>query len=285
MRAERRYPDPDPECPGPDLSEEQEQAAASLCQDSREGGFHPTLLEGVTGSGKTEVYFEAIAEALRKSGAQVLVMLPEIALTAQWLERFEERFGARPTEWHSDLTQAERRRAWRAVAAGEARVVVGARSALFLPFPELSLIIIDEEHDASFKQEEGVLYNARDMAVVRASLKEIPIILATATPSLETQANVDRGRYKHLMLKERHGIAELPDVIAVDLTHEPPARGTWLSPPIVDAMGKRLLRASKLFCFSTAGDTRHSRFAGIAGLESNAPAVRHGWWSIAISAP
>ena len=222
---------PDWRRPGPDLSPEQAAAAAALVDRATAGGFSATLLEGVTGSGKTEVYFEAIAAALG-AGRQVLVLLPEIALGAQWLARFEARFGARPAEWHSDLKPSARRRTWRAVAEGRARVVVGARSALFLPFPELGLIVVDEEHDASFKQEEGPVYNARDMAVVRARLGGFPVVLASATPSLETVTNAIEGRYARLDLPNRHGQAELPEVAAIDLRADPPPRGQWLSPTL-----------------------------------------------------
>ena len=196
-------PVPDWQRPGPTLSKAQEDAARALVGDveraGEDDGFSVTLLDGVTGSGKTEVYFEAIAAAIAR-GLQVMVLLPEIALKAQWLERFHRRFGTAPLEWHSDLTGAERRLGWRAVISGKARVVVGARSSLFLPFPDLGLIVIDEEHDPSFKQEEGVIYNARDMAVVRARLGNLPIVLASATPSLETVTNADTGRYRRLRL-------------------------------------------------------------------------------------
>ncbi|MEE8371701.1 MAG: primosomal protein N', partial [Sphingomonadales bacterium] len=184
----------------------------------------------------TEVYFEAIAEALRIPGSQALVLLPEIALTSQWLDRFEARFEARPVEWHSDLTMAQRRRAWRSVAEGEARLVVGARSALFLPFQTLSLIVVDEEHDASFKQEDGVFYNARDMAIVRASLEEVSIVLASATPSFETILNVKVGKYTRLELPERHGGAAMPEIIAVDMRVEGPPPGRWVSEKLEDAL-------------------------------------------------
>ena len=191
-----------------------------------------TVLDGVTGSGKTETYFAALAAALA-AGRQVLVLLPEIALGAQWLERFRQRFGALPEQWHSDMTAAERRDTWRAVAAGRARVVVGARSALFLPFPELGLIIVDEEHDPSYKQEDGVIYQARDMAVLRASLAGVPIVLVSATPSLETVVNVARGRYQRVALPRRHAAAELPVVRLIDLRRERIERGHFLSPPLV----------------------------------------------------
>ncbi len=189
--------------------------------------FSVTLLDGVTGSGKTEVYLEAVASCLR-AGRQALVLLPEIALSSQWLERFERRFGVAPAVWHSDLSSRTRRITWRAVAAGTAPVVVGARSALFLPFPDLGLVVIDEEHETAFKQEEGVIYHARDMAVVRARLCAAPAVLVSATPSLETMANVEAGRYRRLHLPSRHAGAALPTVRLVDLRDAPPERGRFL---------------------------------------------------------
>jgi primosomal protein N' (replication factor Y) len=227
-------PIPDPEHPSLPLSPAQAEAAAHLRQSVGEG-FSVTLLEGVTGSGKTEVYFEAVAEAMRRGG-QVLVLLPEIALSSQWLERFERRFGVVPLEWHSDLADRQRRQTWRAVASGEGRVVVGARSALFLPFPRLGLIVVDEEHETSFKQEEGVIYQARDMAVVRSRLADHPCVLASATPSLETIVNVRQGRYRRLHLPNRHGGAEMPEIACIDLRRHPPARGRFLSPALVEAL-------------------------------------------------
>ncbi|MBM3556236.1 MAG: primosomal protein N', partial [Alphaproteobacteria bacterium] len=206
-------PSPDPDRDGPALTPDQATAATDLVAKVRARGFAPLLLDGVTGAGKTEVYFEAVAEALRL-GRQVLVLVPEIALTAQWLERFVARFGAPPESWHSDLGRAERRRVFRAVAAGRAGVVVGARSALFLPFRDLGLIVVDEEHDGSFKQEDGVMYHARDMAVARAKEAGVPVVLASATPSLETLANVAAGRYGSLHLPGRYGVAELPRIEA-----------------------------------------------------------------------
>ena len=201
--------------------------------------FKVTVLDGVTGSGKTEVYFEAIAEALARH-KQVLVLLPEISLSAQWLSRFERRFGALPAAWHSELSGATRRKTWRAVAEGTARLVVGARSALFLPFSDLGLIVVDEEHEHAFKQEDGVSYQGRDMAVVRAQLSDCPIILASATPSLETTANVKAGKYHKAVLHRRHGSAELPDIKVVDLRKNQPGRQQWISPPL-----KKALRRTK----------------------------------------
>jgi primosomal protein N' (replication factor Y) len=245
----RRSPPPLPDWrrTGPVLSADQA-SSSSILRQTVGSGFAVTLLEGVTGSGKTEVYFEAVAETLAR-GRQSLVLLPEIALTAQWLERFRERFGAPPVQWHSELGLAARRDAWRAVADGEAKVVVGARSALFLPYPELGLIVVDEEHDASFKQEDGVVYHARDMAVVRARLEGIPIVLVSATPSLETQSNVQAGRYRRLHLPDRHGGAELPTLRLIDLRSKAPARRSWLSPPLIDAIEETLAAGEQAMLF------------------------------------
>ena len=239
--------EPDWRLPGPDLSPAQKAAADALSAAVHDA-FSVTVLEGVPGSGKTEVYLQAVAECLKR-GRQVLVLLPEIALSAQWLERFRARFGTAPALWHSEVTQAQRRETWRHVAEGRAGVVVGARSALFLPYRDLGLIVIDEEHDGSFKQEDGVIYNARDMAVVRASLGAIPIVLVSATPSLETQANVDRGRYAHLHLPARHGGALLPAVEMIDLTKTPPQRGQWLAPPLREALDATLKRGEQSLLF------------------------------------
>jgi primosomal protein N' (replication factor Y) len=229
------------------LSAEQEAAAQSL-SGSVGQGYSVTLLDGVPGSGKTEVYFEAIAAAMQRGG-QVLVLLPEIALSAQWLARYRARFGTEPHVWHSDLGQKERRRTWRAVAENRAKVVVGARSALFLPFAKLALIVVDEEHDPSFKQEDGVFYNARDMAVVRARLSEIPLCLVSATPSLETMVNVQAGRYQRLHLPARHGGASMPTVELVDLRRDRPARGAWLSPGTRSAITASLAERAQVLLF------------------------------------
>ena len=233
------FPSPDPDCPGPKLSELQTFAADKLIGGINDKKFSVTLLDGVTGSGKTEVYFEAIAETLRH-GRQVLVLLPEIALSAQWLTRFESRFGAAPVEWHSDLGQADRRHRWRGISEGSIRVVVGARSALFLPFDRLGMIVIDEEHDGSFKQSDGVLYNARDMAVVRAKLEGCLAVLVSATPSLESMVNVKRGMYRHLVLPERHAGASMPKVEMIDLRLCSLPRQGWLSPPLQDSLRANL---------------------------------------------
>jgi len=216
----------------PALSAGQAAAAEELAARVEGGGFAVTVLDGVPGAGKTEVYFHALARALQ-GGRQALVLLPEIALGAQWLSRFRERFGIEPAVWHSDLPARRRRLTWRAVAEGAARVVVGARSALFLPYPDLGLIVVDEEHDGAYKQEEGVVYGARDMAVARAHLGDVPAVLVSATPSLETVVNVRRGRYAVLHLPDRHAGATLPRVRLVDMRAEPPAQSAWLSPPLL----------------------------------------------------
>ncbi len=238
---------PDADFASPALEPAQREAADALMK-KLDGGFSVTLLDGVTGSGKTAVYLEAVAAALCK-GKQVLVLLPEIALTAQLLERFTERFGTPPLEWHSDLTSPERRRNWRWIAGGSARVVVGARSALFLPFPELGLILVDEEHESAFKQEDGVIYQARDMAVVRAQLGEIPAILVSATPSLETVANVESGRYGSLHLPARALGASLPAIEAIDLRRDRPPRQRWLSDRLRMALEETLAAKEQALLF------------------------------------
>jgi len=234
-----RFRTPDPDFAQPVLNAEQQKAANAMVQTVRVGAFAAHLLDGVTGSGKTETYFEAIAEALKR-GKQALILLPEIALTVQFLDRFAERFGCRPAEWHSDLSQKERKRTYRAVMNGEARVVVGARSALFLPFKELGLIIADEEHEQAYKQEEGVIYHARDMAVVRARLENCPVVLSSATPSIESYVNAESGRYQWLRLRERHGVAEMPQIKVIDLRNEKVEAGTWLSQPLREALAVAL---------------------------------------------
>ncbi|MGH7042531.1 MAG: primosomal protein N', partial [Acetobacteraceae bacterium] len=239
---------PDPDHPGPALSLEQAHAAAALRTAVAARGFAVSLFDGVTGSGKTEVYLEAVAEALR-AGRQALVLLPEIALSSQWLERFAARFGVAPAVWHSDLSVRTRRITWREVALGRAPVVVGARSALFLPFPDLGLIVVDEEHETAFKQEDGVVYHARDMAVVRARFESAPAVLVSATPSLETLANVEAGRYARLTLPHRHGGALLPEVAAIDLRAHPPERGRFLAPPLVAAVRATFARGEQAMLF------------------------------------
>ena len=230
------------------LNADQRAAADDLIRLVADRAFSTILLEGVTGSGKTEVYFEAIAEALRQK-RQALVLLPEIALTAQFLDRFAARFGARPAEWHSGLTERQRERVWTAVAGNEAPVIVGARSALFLPFADLGLIVVDEEHEGAYKQEEGVIYNARDMAVVRARFEKAPIVLASATPAIETRFNAESGRYRWLHLPARFGPARLPDIALVDLKREGPPRGRWLSPRAIAAIEEARAKGEQAMLF------------------------------------
>ncbi len=241
-------PRPNPDFAAPVLGPAQAAAADALTAAVDAHAFAPIVLDGVTGSGKTEVYFEAVAAALRRGG-QALVLVPEIALTAPWLDRFAARFGCPPVAWHSDLRASERRRAWRAVASGDAKVVVGARSALFLPFANLRLIVVDEAHETSFKQDEGVPYHARDVAVMRAQFTNIPVVLATATPALETRVQVERGRYVELKLPVRFGGAALPDISTIDLRHQPPPRGAWLSPPLVAALRETHARGEQSLLF------------------------------------
>ena len=246
-------PEPVAEKPDPDfgrrpLEPDQQEAADILSEAVRKRGYQPFLLEGVTGSGKTEVYFEAAAAAMREN-RQTLILMPEIALTAQFLDRFAERFGVRPAEWHSNITPRQRERLWGACASGEARVVCGARSALFLPFADLGLIVVDEEHEGAYKQEEGVIYHARDMAVVRARLEGAPIVLASATPSIETRVNAEQGRYRWLRLDSRFGQRTLPDLRAVDLKREGPARGRWLAPRLVQGIEQAIEAGEQALLF------------------------------------
>ncbi len=245
---DRPYPEARADFPAPNLGADQQAAADRLCEAVRVESFAPFLLDGVTGSGKTETYFEPVAEALRM-GRQVLVLLPEIALTEAFLKRFEDRFGAAPVLWHSSLKSTERRRAWRAVAAGTAQVVVGARSALFLPFAKLGLIVVDEAHEVSFKQDDGVRYNARDVAVMRARFEGVPAILASATPALESLAMAEAGTYEKIDLPARFGGAELPAIATIDLTKEKPGRGAWLAEPLVAALEDRLAKGEQSLLF------------------------------------
>ena len=239
---------PDPDFAPPDLSADQREAADHLRKQAGSGVFGVTLIDGVTGSGKTEVYFEAVAETLRR-GKQVLILLPEIALTSVFLERFEARFGAKPGEWHSDLAPRMREKVWRQTAEGTIRVVAGARSALFLPFEDLGLIIVDEEHDAAYKQEDRVFYNARDMAVVRARIGNFPMALASATPSVESQVNALAGRYDRIHLPGRFAEAAMPDLKTIDLRRNPPKRGGFLSPLLLDAVDKTVENGHQALLF------------------------------------
>ncbi len=249
---DRPYPRPNPLFAVPDLSDDQDAAAVRFVGAVADGGFAPFLLDGVTGSGKTECYFEAVAEAIRQ-GRQVLVLLPEIALTENFLRRFEARFGVPPVLWHSSLKQSERRRAWRAIVHGPdrggAQVIVGARSALFMPFANLGLIVVDEAHEVSFKQDDGVRYNARDVAVIRAKFEKIPVILASATPALESLQLAEAGVYEKIDLPARFGGAELPAIEILDLRIDAPERGRWLAPKLVALLKDRLARGEQSLLF------------------------------------
>ena len=247
---DRPFAAPDPDHRPAVLNAGQAAAARVLADalDARE--FRPILLDGVTGSGKTEVYLEAAAHALRTDPeAQILILLPEIALTQAIIARIAERFGAEPGEWHSAVSPPQRRRVWEAVQSGRLRLVVGARSALFLPFRALRLIVVDEEHDGSFKQEEGIVYHGRDLAVARGRIEGATVVLASATPSLETLWNAETGRYGWVRLGARHGAAVLPEIDLIDLRESPPDKGRWLSPPLVQAMVETLERREQTLLF------------------------------------
>lgn len=251
VEKKKNFQQPDAEHQKVSLTAEQTEAAARLVAKIG-GGFSVTLLDGVTGSGKTEVYFEAVAKAL-ETGRQVLIMVPEISLTTQWLSRFEKRFGVRPACWHSGLGQRERMDNWRAVIEGRAKVMVGARSALFLPFADLGLIVIDESHDHSFKQEDVVNYQGRDMAVVRAKFEDFPLILSTATPDLETVCNVEEGKYDSVRLTSRYAAAVMPEIKIIDLKKDKPQKGTWgvswLAPTLVKALTENLAKGEQSVLF------------------------------------
>ena len=241
-------PAPDPSFAIPEFSRQQRAAVDAMRALAANGTFHVALLDGVTGSGKTEVYFEAIAETIRR-GRQSLILMPEIALTGQFLDRFARRFGVRPMEWHSELTPRTRQRNWAAIAAGEAPVVVGARSALFMPYAELGLIVVDEEHDQSYKQEDGAHYHARDMAVVRGRIAKIPVVLASATPSVETEVNARKGRYQRIALPSRFGGAHMPHIEAIDLRREAPPRGRFISPTLAEQIRFAVERREQALLF------------------------------------
>lgn len=240
--------DPDSFYRQPELNDQQGKAAAILRKCVDQDAYSATLIDGITGSGKTEVYFEAVAAAILM-GRQVLILLPEISLTASFLDRFEERFGVRPAEWHSDVSPKRREQCWRQVATGQVKVVAGARSALFLPFRRLGLIVVDEEHDPAYKQEDRVFYNARDMAVVRALLGNFPVILASATPSIESQVNAAQGRYALVQLPMRFAGAELPQLKTIDMRRNAPAAGKFISRPLVEAVSKTLEKGEQSLLF------------------------------------
>ncbi|MCP1840292.1 primosomal protein N' (replication factor Y) [Bradyrhizobium sp. USDA 4524] len=241
-------PVPDPSYAQPDFSREQRSAVDVMRTLAASGSFHVALLDGVTGSGKTEVYFEAIAENIRR-GKQTLILMPEIALTGQFLDRFAQRFGVRPLEWHSELTPRARARNWAAISEGKAPVVVGARSALFLPYADLGLIIVDEEHDQAYKQDDGAHYHARDMAVVRAHIAKIPIVLASATPSVESEVNARKGRYQRVALPSRFGGQHMPHIEAIDMRRAPPPRGRFISPVLAEQIRHAIERREQALLF------------------------------------
>jgi primosomal protein N' (replication factor Y) len=241
-------PAPDPSFSVPEFSRQQRAAVDAMRALAANGTFHVALLDGVTGSGKTEVYFEAIAETIRR-GRQSLILMPEIALTGQFLDRFTRRFGVRPLEWHSELTPRTRQRNWAAIASGEAPVVVGARSALFMPYADLGLIVVDEEHDQAYKQDDGAHYHARDMAVVRAHIAKIPIVLASATPSVETEVNARKARYQRIVLPSRFGGQHMPHIEAIDLRREPPPRGRFISPRLAEQIRFAIERREQALLF------------------------------------
>ena len=238
----------EPDQGAPSLGAAQGRAARDLVAAVEARAFGVTLLDGVTGSGKTEVYFEAVAAALR-AGRQALILLPEIALTVQFLDRFAARFGTRPAEWHSSVGSRRRNLIWHALAIGEVRVVVGARSALFLPFKDLALIVVDEEHEAAYKQEEAVAYHARDMAVVRGRIERAAVVLASATPSIESQVNTRQGRYAHLELPARYGERPMPSIAAIDLRRDQPSRGHWIAPTLERAVRDTLAKGEQALLF------------------------------------
>jgi primosomal protein N' (replication factor Y) len=239
---------PDPDRPGPSLTGDQARTAETLKNAAGRGAYSCTLLDGVTGAGKTEVYFEAVAQALR-ADKQVLVLLPEIALSNAFLSRFGERFGCLPGLWHSNLSEAQRKATWKAVASGETKVIIGARSALFLPYADLGLIVVDEEHDSAYKQEDNVRYHARDMAVLRGAMAHHPVILVSATPSLETLYNVRARKYDVVHLPDRFGGARLPDVSLIDMKVHPPERGYFIAPPLKEAMAQTLAMGEQCLLF------------------------------------
>ncbi len=243
-----KFSEPDLNAGGLKLNAGQQTAAAALRQMVAARAHKVMLLDGVTGSGKTEVYFEAMAAALA-SGKQILLLLPEIALTAPFIARVERRFACEAAQWHSDLKPRERERVWRGVASGEARIVVGARSALFLPWVKLGLIVVDEEHESAYKQDEGVPYHARDMAVLYGTLGKFPVVLSSATPSLESLVNVDRGRYGLVKLRDRHGRPELPETSLIDMTTEKLETGQWLSPRLVSEVAGALQAGDQALLF------------------------------------
>ncbi len=229
------------------LNQDQEIAVSSIEKDLFKKEFSVTLLDGVTGSGKTEVYFSVIEKIYKESDSQILVLLPEIILTTQFIKRFKDRFGFLPAEWHSGVTPAQKNKIWQNIITGKERIIVGARSALFLPYKNLSLIVIDEEHDNSYKQEEGVIYQGRDMAIVRANIEKIPVILASATPSIETYNNVLLGKYKCLQLLGRHE-ATMPDIEIIDMRKNKQFN-SWISDELKEQIAENIKKEEQSLLF------------------------------------
>ena len=225
------------------LTDSQEEALRII-----ENNTKPTVIKGVTGSGKTEVYFHAILNQI-KNAKQALIMLPEIALSAQIMERFRERFGFDPVIWNSSITKAKKKRILRGIISGDVQIVIGARSSLFLPYKNLGIIVVDEEHDASYKQNEGILYNARDMAVLRGYIEKCQILLASATPSIESLYNVSKGKYNIVHLKNRFNDAFLPDVQIIDMKQENLGRNTWISSIALNAIRKNIEQKQQTLIF------------------------------------
>ena len=270
------FPEPDPDFAAPRLEPRSGAGGARLARCGRGQEILRPSAGWRNRLGQDRSLFRGGGRGAARSGKQVLILLPEIALTVQFLERFAARFGVRPAEWHSDLSQKERRRTYRAVMKGEARVVVGARSSLFLPFAELGLVIVDEEHEQAFKQQDGAIYHARDMAVVRARIENCPVVLASATPSLESFVNAQTGRYAHLKLTARHGVAELPEVQLIDLRHERDAPDANNAQMAVAAAARRRWRrrwrrANRRCCSSTGAAMRRSPCAKPAATNSPVP--------------
>lgn len=225
------------------LNDEQQQALNDI---NAAAGFHVFLLEGVTGSGKTEVYLQAIARCLQQ-GRQALVLVPEIGLTPQTLHRFQQRFAVPVMGFHSNLNDRERLQSWRRLRSGEAAILVGTRSSLFTPMEQLGLIIVDEEHDLSYKQQEGFRYNARDLAVMRGKIEQVPVVLGSATPALETLHNARSGRYRHLLLSQRAGAALMPRFQVIDIRQTPLTHG--MAPALLEAMKQTLQGGHQVLVF------------------------------------
>src|SRR3990167_965450 len=237
------YPIDDREL-APALNAAQQQAVSAIL--AVQHTFQVFLLDGVTGSGKTEVYMQVIEEVLQQQ-RQALILVPEISLTPQALQRFRQRFAVPIAAWHSGLSERERYAAWLAARDGTVRIVIGTRSAVFMPFAQLGVIVIDEEHDTSFKQQERFRYHARDLAIVRAKTQQIPVILGSATPSLETFYNAGRGRYQHLQLPQRAGVAQLPQFQLIDMRRMQVDQG--LSVTLVTAMREHLQSGNQVMLF------------------------------------